>query len=215
MKKTSDHSIRSFATERLMPVVVAHDPDQAESLREALKAGGINTAEVTLRTPKALEIIKIMAEDPEFFVGAGTVLSPKDASNAFAAGARFVVSPGLDLPVADECNRLGIPYFPGVATPTEIHHARDLGFTELKFFPAEALGGAQTLKALTAPFYDMRFIPTGGINLSNLDSYLAIPQVVAVGGSWIVADKYLNADDYSTITSLTREAIDHIQALSK
>lgn len=215
MIKAREGSILSIAAQRLMPVVVAHELNQAEPLREALKAGGINTAEVTLRTPKALEIIKIMAEDPDFIVGAGTILSPKDAANACAVGARFVISPGLNLPVSDECDRLGIPHFPGVSTPTEIQRARDLGFTELKFFPAEALGGASTLKALAAPFHDMTFIPTGGINLSNLDSYLSIPQVAAVGGSWIVADKFLNSEGYSTITSLTREALDHIQAFLK
>ena len=215
MMKTREGSMHSIAAHRLMPVVVARELDQAEPLREALKAGGIFTAEVTLRTPKALEIIRIMAEDPDFLVGAGTVLSARDVSAAFAAGVKFAVSPGLSLPVADECDRLGIPHFPGVATPTEIQRARDLGFTELKFFPAEALGGASTLKALAAPFHDMKFIPTGGINLTNLDSYLSIPQVLAIGGSWIVSDKLLNPDGYSIITSLTTAAVAHIQAFRK
>lgn len=215
MMETREGSMRSIAIERLMPVVVAYELDQAEPLREALKAGGIFTAEVTLRTPRALEIIRIMAEDPDFLVGAGTVLSARDASVAFAAGAQFAVSPGLTLPVVDECDRLGIPYFPGVATPTEIQRARDLGFTELKFFPAEALGGADMLKALSAPFHDMKFIPTGGINLTNLDSYLSVSQVIAIGGSWIVSGKLLNQDGYRAITSLTTAAVAHIQAFGK
>jgi 2-dehydro-3-deoxyphosphogluconate aldolase/(4S)-4-hydroxy-2-oxoglutarate aldolase len=126
-----------------------------------------------------------------------------------------MVSPGLSLKVVDECDRSGVPYFPGVATPTEIQRARDLGFTELKFFPAEALGGEKYLKALVAPFHDTKFIPTGGINLSNINSYLSIPQVVAVGGSWIVNEKLLATEDYAAITSLTREAISHIKSSAR
>lgn len=197
----------AIAKQKLMPVVIINDVSQAEPLREALKLGGIFTAEVTLRTPNALKIIRIMSEDPDFCVGAGTVLSTGDADQAQSAGAQFIVSPGLSLAVVDECDRSAMPYFPGVATPTEIQRARDLGFNELKFFPAEALGGAQYLKAVVAPFYDMKFIPTGGINLSNVDSYLAVPQVLAVGGSWIVNEKLLAARDFSAITSLTREAV--------
>ena len=193
-----------------MPVAVVHELAQAVPLREALKAGGINTIEVTLRTPRAMEIIKVISEDPDFLVGAGTVLTAKDAATAVASGARFIVSPGLSLPLVDECDRLAIPYFPGAATPTEIMRARDFGFNELKFFPAEALGGVATLKALVAPFHEMKFIPTGGINLANLKSYLAIPQVLAVGGSWIVSEKLLNPDGYHMVTELTREALSHL-----
>ena len=200
-------SMFAIAKQKLMPVVIINDVSQAEPLREALKQGGIFTAEVTLRTPNALRIIQIMSEDPDFCVGAGTVLSPGDADKAQSAGAQFVVSPGLSIAVVDECDRAAMPYFPGVSTPTEIQRARDLGFIELKFFPAEALGGAQYLKAVVAPFHDMKFIPTGGINLTNVDSYLAVPQVLAVGGSWIVSEKLLVAGDFSAITSLTREAV--------
>ena len=197
----------AIAKQKLLPVVIINDVNQAEPLREALKKGGIFTAEVTLRTPNALRIIRIMSEDLDFCVGAGTVLSPGDADNTQSAGAQFVVSPGLSIAVADECDRAAMPYFPGVSTPTEIQRARDLGFNELKFFPAEALGGAQYLKAVVAPFHDMKFIPTGGINLTNVDSYLDVPQVLAVGGSWIVSEKLLAAGDFSAITSLTREAV--------
>ncbi|MSW17686.1 MAG: bifunctional 4-hydroxy-2-oxoglutarate aldolase/2-dehydro-3-deoxy-phosphogluconate aldolase [Actinobacteria bacterium] len=200
-------SMFAIAKQKLMPVVIINDVSQAEPLREALKQGGIFTAEVTLRTPNALRIIKIMSEDPDFCVGAGTVLSPGDVDKAQSAGAQFAVSPGLSIAVADECDRAAMPHFPGVATPTEIQRARDLGFNELKFFPAEALGGAQYLKAVVAPFHDMKFIPTGGINLSNVDSYLAVPQVLAVGGSWIVSEKLLAAGDFSAVTSLSREAL--------
>jgi len=200
-------SMFAIAKEKLMPVVIINDVSQAEPLREALKLGGIFTAEITLRTPNALKIIRIMSEDPDFCVGAGTVLSEGDADKALSSGAQFVVSPGLSLAVVDECDRSALPYFPGVATPTEIQRARDLGFNELKFFPAEALGGAKCLKAVVAPFHDMKFIPTGGINLTNVDTYLAIPQVLAVGGSWIVNEKLLAAGDFSAITSLTREAV--------
>ncbi|CAB4883994.1 unannotated protein [freshwater metagenome] len=207
-------SMFAIAKQKLMPVVIINDVSQAEPLREALKEGGVYTAEITLRTPNALKIIRIISEDPDFCVGAGTVLSPGDADQAQSAGAQFMVSPGLSLAVVDECDRSAVPYFPGVATPTEIQRARDLGFNELKFFPAEALGGAQYLKAVVAPFHDMKFIPTGGINLSNVDSYFAVPQVLAVGGSWIVNEKLLASRDFSAITSLTREAVSYIKSLS-
>jgi 2-dehydro-3-deoxyphosphogluconate aldolase/(4S)-4-hydroxy-2-oxoglutarate aldolase len=211
---TPGRSTFAIAKQKLMPVVIINDVSQAEPLREALKLGGIFTAEVTLRTPNALKIIRIISEDPDFCVGAGTVLSPGDADQAQSAGAQFMVSPGLSLAVVDECDRSAMPYFPGVATPTEIQRARDLGFNELKFFPAESLGGAQYLKAVVAPFHDMKFIPTGGINLSNVDSYFAVPQVLAVGGSWIVNEKLLAAGDFSAVTSLTREAVAHINSHS-
>ena len=205
-----EESLRAIAPTRIMPVAVVHEPHQAAPLREALKSGGISSIEVTLRTPKALKIIEIMSEDPNFLVGAGTVLSVRDAEAALAAGARFVVSPGLNLALVDECDRVGIPFFPGVATPTEIMRARDLGFEELKFFPAEALGGVTALKALVAPFQEMKFIPTGGINLANIRKYLAIPQVLAVGGSWIVSEKFLHPGGYEEITQLTREVLELI-----
>lgn len=208
-------SLSTVANRKIMPVVIINEVWQAEPLREALKQGGVFTAEVTLRTPNALKIIQIMSEDSNFCVGAGTVLSSKDADSAQAAGAQFIVSPGISLAVVDECDRSGIPYFPGVATPTEIQRARDLGFEELKFFPAEPLGGANYLKAVIAPFHDMKFIPTGGINLSNVDSYFTIPQVLAVGGSWIVSEKLLKDGDFSEITSLTREAVAQIDSRTK
>lgn len=202
-----DGLLQIIAPSKIVPVAVVHEPCQAIPLREALKAGGINSIEVTLRTQRALEIIKIMSEDPNFLVGAGTVLSARDADAALSAGARFIVSPGLTLSLVDECDRLGVPFFPGVATPTEIMRARDFGFNQVKFFPAEALGGVPALKALVAPFKEMRFIPTGGINVENLTSYLAIPEVLAVGGSWIVAEKFLHPGGYEEITQLTREAL--------
>ena len=203
-------SMMSIAPKKLMPVVIANDIHGAEPLREALKSGGVHCAEVTLRTPNALKIIEIMSEDPDFQVGAGTVLTAAEADLARSCGAQFMVSPGLSLAVVDECDRAGVPYFPGVATPTEIQRARDLGFTELKFFPAEALGGTSYLKAIVAPFHDIKFIPTGGINLSNMNSYLSISQVLAVGGSWIVSEKLLSAGDFAAITALAREAISQI-----
>lgn len=208
-------SILTFSPQKLIPIVILNEIDQAESLREALKLGGVNSVEVTLRTPNALKIISIMSEDPNFCVGAGTVLTAAEADLAHTAGAQFILSPGLSLKVIDECDRSGVPYFPGVATPTEIQRARDFGFTELKFFPAEALGGEKYLKAIVAPFHDLKFIPTGGINLLNMNLYFSIPQVLAVGGSWIVNEKLLAARDYASVTSLTREAISHIKSATQ
>jgi 2-dehydro-3-deoxyphosphogluconate aldolase/(4S)-4-hydroxy-2-oxoglutarate aldolase len=204
----------TIANQRLMPIVTLNELHQAEPLREALKLGGIFTAEVTLRTPNALKVIEIMSEDSDFCVGAGTVLTSREADLALNAGAEFMVSPGLSLTLVDECDRLGISYFPGVATPTEIQRARELGFVELKLFPVEALGGVNFMKALVAPFHDMKFIPTGGINLANMNSYLSIPQTLAVGGSWIVNENLLKAEDYSKIASLTRVALSQIQAIA-
>lgn len=204
-----------IAPQKIMPVAVVHEISQASALREALKTGGIHSIEVTLRTPKALEIIKIMSEDPDFIVGAGTVLTEKDAHQAVSAGARFIVSPGLNVNVVNKCEKLEVPLFPGVATPSEIMKARDFGLNVVKFFPAEALGGVSMLKALVAPFHQTTFVPTGGINLKNLLSYLEIPQVVAVGGSWIVPEKLLYPGGYEKITELTQEALSMIAELEK
>jgi 2-dehydro-3-deoxyphosphogluconate aldolase/(4S)-4-hydroxy-2-oxoglutarate aldolase len=200
-------SIRTLCPQRLLPVVVMDDPSGAEPLREALQAGGLSCAEITLRTSDALDAVYAMAEDPDFIVGAGTVLTPHQVARAHAVGARFIVSPGYSRLVADECRAVGLPFFPGVATSTEIQQALEAGLRELKFFPAESLGGPGTLKTLTAPFRDVAFIPTGGITAATASSYLALPQVAAVGGSWIASEALLRAGDFASIARLTGEAV--------
>lgn len=194
-----------LAPHRLLPVIALESSDHAAPLADALVAGGLPVAEITFRTDAAEESIRIMAARGDLIVGAGTVLSVEQVQKAVDAGARFIVSPGCNPRVIEYCVANGIAITPGVATPTDIELAMSLGVTTLKFFPAEALGGVGMLKALSAPYRMVKFIPTGGITAANLRNYLALPSVVACGGSWMVAP--LAAGDFARITELTREAV--------
>jgi 2-dehydro-3-deoxyphosphogluconate aldolase/(4S)-4-hydroxy-2-oxoglutarate aldolase len=195
------------AAGRLMPVVVVRDPAHAEPLGAALLAGGLRTAEVTFRTDAAAEAIRRMAQDERLVVGAGTVLTREQVDQAVAAGARYVVTPGFSVKVVEHCAQVGVPVFPGVATATEVQMALDAGLSTVKFFPAEQLGGVAMLKALTAPYGKVRFIPTGGISAANLADYLALPAVYAAGGSWMVAPDLLAAGAFDEIERLTADAV--------
>lgn len=199
---------------RLLPVVVLEEAAAAEPLGAALKAGGLPVAEVTFRTPAAQESLRRMAADPELFVGAGTVVTAALVDQAVAAGARFIVSPGLSTAVVRRAQELGVPVFPGVSTPSEIMAALDLGLTTVKLFPAESLGGIATVKALSAPFPQVTFIPTGGIKADQLVSYLEVKSVVAIGGSWMVAAPLVRAGSFEEITRLTVEAVAIAAAVS-
>jgi 2-dehydro-3-deoxyphosphogluconate aldolase/(4S)-4-hydroxy-2-oxoglutarate aldolase len=171
----------------VIPVVAIDDAKDAAALGAALIAGGLPCAEITFRTAAAQESIRILADEyPEMLVGAGTVLTVAQAQQAVDAGARFLVTPGFDEAVVTWSLQADVPIFPGVVTPTEINMALNHGLNILKFFPAEAMGGVSTLKAIAGPYGKVRFIPTGGINLQNLPDYLALPAVVACGGSWLV-----------------------------
>lgn len=170
----------------VIPVLVIEDAHDARPIAEALVAGGLRVLEVTLRTPAALDAIRRMSLVPGAIVGAGTVINEAQFEEAHAAGAEFVVSPGLTVNVARAARRLGVPFLPGVATAGEIMHGLDLGLTHFKFFPAEAAGGLKALKALAAPFAQCRFCPTGGISAETAPEWLAHPSVLCVGGSWIV-----------------------------
>ena len=181
--RTIDEIMR---TAPVIPVLVIEDAGQARALAEALVTGGLTVLEVTLRTPAALEAIREMKQVPGAIVGAGTVVNDAQFEEACAAGAEFVVSPGLTEPLARVANRTGVPFLPGVATATEIMHGLDLGLDHFKFFPAEASGGLPALKALAAPFGQVRFCPTGGISAERAGEWLAHPSVLCVGGSWIV-----------------------------
>ena len=192
---------------RLVPVVVLDDAASAEPLGAALKAGGLPVAEVTFRTAAAEESLRRMAADPELFVGAGTVITAEQVDRAVAAGAKFIVSPGLSATVVRRAQEVGVPVFPGVATPSEIMAALDLGLTTVKLFPAESLGGVPTLKAFSAPFPQVRFIPTGGIKAEQAAAYLQLPSVVAIGGSWMVASSLVSAGKFDEITALTAQAV--------
>ena len=192
---------------RIVPVVAISDASKAEDLANALVAAGLPIAEITLRTPASLEALKIAANNKDLHVGVGSLRNGEDLKKAIDAGARFAVSAGFSPSVAAEANKQGIPYFPGVSTPTEMLQAINEGITTLKFFPAETLGGVNALKAMSAPFPGITFMPTGGITAANARQYLELPSVVAVGGSWMVAQKLIDARDFDEIISLTKEAV--------
>lgn len=181
--------------ERLIPVVVINELPQTDRILCALSDNGIRCAEITFRTPCAAEAIAYARRRfPDMEIGAGTVISAEQCAAALDAGAQFVVSPGLSVPAAKLCRERSVPYYPGCVTPTDIIAALELGITTVKFFPAETYGGVGALKALSAVFPQVRFIPTGGINRNNLDEYFAFDKVVAVGGSFLV-DEALEAYD--------------------
>jgi 2-dehydro-3-deoxyphosphogluconate aldolase/(4S)-4-hydroxy-2-oxoglutarate aldolase len=191
----------------VVPVVTVEDAASAVPLARALLAGGIDVIEVTLRTPAAIEAIRqIAAEMPEMVVGAGTVLSEKQLLESVAAGARFIVSPGLTPVIAEAGLAAPVPLLAGVATASEAMFAAESGLTFLKFFPAETSGGAAALKALGAPLPHIRFCPTGGIDAAKAPSYLALPNVVCIGGSWMASPQAVKAGDWATITKLASEA---------
>lgn len=175
--------------DRLIPVVVIKNLDDTEKILTALKKDGINCAEITFRTACAKDAIALAVEKfPDMNVGAGTVINGRQCIEALNAGAKFIVSPGLSVEVAEICKANDVPYYPGCVTPTEIMQALDLGITTVKFFPANVYGGLKALKALSAPFPQVKFIPTGGVNRENLDEFLAFDKVAAVGGSFFVEE---------------------------
>ena len=186
---------------RVVPVVVLDDPARADDLGAALVAGGLPVAEVTFRTPDAGAVLERLARRGDLVVGAGTVITPAQVDQAHAAGARFVVSPGLSEAVVRRCQALGLAVLPGVSTATEIIAALDLGVETVKFFPAEACGGLGTVKALAAAFPQVRFVPTGGITAASAPAYLAHPAVAAVGGSWMVAPDLLAAGKWDEVAA--------------
>ena len=206
-----DAITRALATLRVIPVVVLEAASHAEALGAALKAGGLPCAEVTFRTPAAQEALRTMARDADLLVGAGTVLQPDQVDRALDAGARFIVTPGFSRRVVERCQARGVVVYPGVATPTEIQMALEIGIDIVKFFPAEASGGVDALKAIAAPFPMVRFIPTGGINATNLERYLGFESVLAVGGSWMVAPPLIASGNFDQITRLTRAAVDCVK----
>jgi 2-dehydro-3-deoxyphosphogluconate aldolase/(4S)-4-hydroxy-2-oxoglutarate aldolase len=202
------NSIARLGELGIVPVVRLDEPAQGDRLAGALLAGGLPCAEITYRTAAAGEGIRRMcARSPEMLVGAGTVVTPDQAKQAVEAGARFIVSPGLDRRVVEWCLGHEVPVMPGVATPTEILMALESGLNVLKFFPAEALGGKEMLEALSAAFVGVKFVPTGGITAANAAAYLRLPSVFALGGSWLVAPKLIAAGAFEEIARLTAEAM--------
>lgn len=203
--------IESLGKYRIVPVVVVEDPAKAIDLADALTEGGLPLMEVTFRTPAAAEVIrKVARERPGMLVGAGTVLNREDLLSAANAGASFCVSPGFNNFLVEEALQMGMPFFPGVLTPTEIEGALGTGVRVMKFFPAEQAGGVKYLNGIAAPFNHLgiKFIPTGGITAANLGSYLAMPQVLAVGGTWIARKDDLEKGNWEQIRNLCREAVE-------
>jgi 2-dehydro-3-deoxyphosphogluconate aldolase/(4S)-4-hydroxy-2-oxoglutarate aldolase len=191
----------------VVPVVTIEDSAAAVPLGRALMAGGINVVEITLRTPAALDAIGRLARAlPEMMVGAGTVLTPRHAEESIEAGAQFLVSPGLTPRLAAAGMAAPVPMLPGVATASEAMAAAEYGFSILKFFPAEAVGGSAALKALAGPLPDVRFCPTGGIDPANAASYLSLPNVVCVGGSWLTPANAVQRGDWAAVTALAKAA---------
>ena len=192
----------------VVPVVVLHDEKDALPLAKALVEGGLPCAEVTFRTEAAESSIRRMSKAyPDMLVGAGTVLTREQADRAVSAGAKFIVSPGFDPEIVDDCLEKKIPVFPGCITPTEIAQAVKRGLRVVKFFPAESFGGVGAVKALAAPYGMVKFMPTGGVNVKNLETYLSCDRVLACGGSWMVKGDLIRAGEFGRICGLTREAV--------
>lgn len=203
-------NVELFLKQRLVCVAVIDKPEDAVPLAWALLEGGLNCIEVTFRTAGAADSIgQIRKEVPDIIVGAGTLLSADNVKAAVDAGAQFGVSPGLSENVSRAAQENKLPLFPGVITPSEVMRAMELGWKHLKFFPSETFGGVNALKALAGPFghTGVKFIPTGGITAATLSNYLGVPQVAAVGGSWMAERKLITERDWAKITALTAEAM--------
>jgi 2-dehydro-3-deoxyphosphogluconate aldolase / (4S)-4-hydroxy-2-oxoglutarate aldolase len=206
---TADEALQRLRETRVVPVIVIDDPDDAVPLARALIAGGLTCAEITFRTPRAGEALRrIAAEVPDMFVGAGTVLTPEQAKAAREAGAQFIVAPGFGPRTVDYCLEQGLPVYPGICTPTEVEAALEKGLTTLKFFPAEQSGGLAFLKAIAGPYVGVNFMPTGGINASNIASYLSFNRIVACGGSWMAPTEWIAAKQFDRIRDESRRAVD-------
>lgn len=195
---TSDYLV-TLRTDKIVPVVVIEDPSKALPLANALQRAGINNIEITLRTKEAIAAIQQIAAETDLCVGAGTVLSVEQAQAASYAGATFLVSPGTNPEVVKYCVENNIPILPGVCTPTEVELAASFGLDTVKFFPAEAAGGASFLKAISAPYGGMSFVPTGGITDKNLGQYITLSSVVACGSSWIVDKTLIATNDWDEV----------------
>lgn len=197
---------------KIVPVVKLDDAKDAVPLAKALIEGGLPCAEVTFRTEAATEAIKRMLEAyPDMLVGAGTVLTTAQVDAAIEAGAKFIVSPGLNPKTVRYCQEKDIPILPGVATASDIEQALELGLDTVKFFPAEVNGGLLAIKALSAPYHMMHFMPTGGVNPQNVKDYLAFDKVLACGGTWMVKDALINGGEFEKIKEMTKEAVEIVK----
>ena len=200
--------IERIEAARIVPVVAVDGEAEGLALADALIAGGLPVAEITLRLPKAMDAIKaVAAQRPDMLVGAGTVVNVAQLEEAVAAGAEFIVSPGTFEPVIARAQELGVPILPGVATPSDIMRALAMGLDVVKLFPAGVVGGPAAIKAFSGPFPQIRFMPTGGVTTDNLAEYLSIPAVVGVGGTWMVERGLVTSGNFDAVTRLTKAAV--------
>ena len=204
----TDKLTQSLETKRVVPLVQSDDPNTALKISEALLEGGLDVLEVVLRTDAALDCLESIAKEfPHAHVGAGTVLSADQSKEVIRRGASFIVSPGLDPASVDVAKDAGIPILPGISTATELQQAWNMGLRTVKLFPASLVGGPKMLKALSSVFRDVRFMPTGGVNPATLKDYLAVPAVLACGGSWLTPADAVAKGDFAAITKLAQDAI--------
>jgi len=206
MPQNAEQLIAAAGAARVIPVMIIDDVSVARPLAEALVAGGLNVLEVTLRTPNALAVIEEMAKVEGAIVGSGTVRTGEHMRASVQAGCRFMVSPGAPIRLLEAAEDISIPLLPGVGSPTEAMTAAGLGYDFLKFFPAEAMGGTRVLRDFASPLSDLKFCPTGGVGPDNAAEYLSLPNVVCVGGSWVVPHDALADRDFSKIENLARAA---------
>ncbi|MFP1632180.1 2-dehydro-3-deoxy-phosphogluconate aldolase [Zhengella sp. ZM62] len=206
-QKKTELLLSILEAQPVIPVIRIADLSKAAPLARALAAGGLPAIEITLRTPEALDAIRIVIDEvPEAIVGAGTVLTASQFDKTASAGARFIVSPGTTIELLDAARAGQVPFLPGASTPSEVMSMREEGYSVLKFFPAEQSGGIAYLKALASPLAGIRFCPTGGISAANAPQYLSLSNVVCVGGSWVAPDDLVDKEDWDAITALAREA---------
>ena len=192
---------------KVVPVVAIQNLGDAERLADALTAGGIACAEITLRTEAGLPAIELLAKRSDFLVGAGTVHNADQAAAVVDAGAKFVVAPGFNPKTVAKCIDKNVPIFPGTSSPTDLEMAMEFGLDIVKFFPAEAMGGVKTLKAFHGPYHTIRFMPTGGVSMANLKDYLSLPYVIGCGGSWMAKGDLIAAGRFDEITRLAKETV--------
>ena len=208
----TDKIVQSLKAVRIVPLVQSSDPKTALKISEALLEGGLDVLEVVLRTDAALDCLEAIAKEfPHAHVGAGTVLSADQSREVIRRGAGFIVSPGLNPQSVEVANEAGLPILPGISTATELQQAWNLGLRTVKLFPASLVGGPKMLKALSSVFRDVRFMPTGGVSPANLNEYLAVPAVLACGGSWLTPADAIAKGDFAAITKLAKDAIEIAQ----
>lgn len=210
----SEETTSIIAGLRVVPAVVIDDVAQAVPMAQAMLRGGLPCVEVTLRTPGALESIRTLSHVEGVLVGAGTVVSMMQLEQALSAGAQFVVTPGLDDEIVRHCQQKNILILPGAVTPTEIMRAMGLSIPAVKFFPSNVYGGHAAIEALSGPFPDMKFLPTGGVNLANLSTFLKHPNVLACGGTWMAKREWIREGRFDDIENACRETMQIVRSLS-